>query len=71
MDGLVTLGVAPVQVSQFHRDERSRILLAYAQDGIMLSRVFRRATDATLFEDFFDELHHCGRWPEPKSVLVI
>jgi hypothetical protein len=64
--------VAPVQVSQFHRDERYRILPAYAQDGIMLSRVFRRATDATLFEDVFDELlHHCGRRSEPKSVLVM
>jgi hypothetical protein len=27
--------------------------------------------DATVFEDFIDQpLRHCGRWPEPKSVLV-
>ncbi|KAI2791665.1 hypothetical protein POX_c04532 [Penicillium oxalicum] len=70
--GWSPLGVAPVQVSQFHRDERYQILPAYAQDGIVLSRVFRGATDATLFEDFVDELlRHCGRWPEPKSVLVM
>jgi transposase len=29
-------------------------------------------TDAAVFEDFIDELLcHCGRWPEPKSVLVM
>jgi hypothetical protein len=59
-------------VSQFHRDERYQILPAYAQDGILLTRVFRGSTDAAVFEDFIDELlHHCGRWPEPKSVLVM
>ena len=25
-----------------------------------------------MFEDFIDELlRHCGRWPEPKSVMVM
>jgi transposase len=25
-----------------------------------------------MFEDFIEQLlHHCGRWPEPKSVLVM
>lgn len=70
--GWSPLGVAPVQVSQFHRDERYQILPAYAQDCIVLSRVFRGSTDAAVFEDFIDEfLRHCGRWPESKSVLVI
>lgn len=70
--GWSPLGVAPVQVSQFHRDDRYQILPAYAQDGIVLSRVFRGSTDATVFEDFIDQLlRHCGRWPEPKSVLVM
>jgi hypothetical protein len=37
-----------------------------------MSRVFRGSTDAAVFEDFVDELlRHCGRWPEPKSVLVM
>lgn len=28
--------------------------------------------DAAVFEDFIDQLlRHCGRWPEPKSVLVM
>lgn len=70
--GWSPLGVAPVQVSQFHRDERYQILPAYAQDGIVLSRVFRGSTDAGVFEDFLDQLlRHCGKWPEPKSVLVM
>jgi transposase len=70
--GWSPLGIAPRQVSQFHRDERYQILPAYAQDGVVLSRVFRGSTDAIMFEDFIDELlRHCGRWPEPKSVLVM
>jgi hypothetical protein len=25
-----------------------------------------------MFEDFIEQLlHHCGEWPEPKSVLVM
>jgi transposase len=25
-----------------------------------------------MFKDFIEELlHHCGRWPEPKSVLIM
>lgn len=70
--GWSPLGVAPVQMSQFHRDERYQILPAYAEDGIVLSRVFRGSTDAAVFKDFIDQLlRHCGRWPEPKSVLVM
>lgn len=70
--GWSPLGVAPVQVSRFHRDQRYQILPAYAQDGIVLSRVFQGSTDATVFEDFIEQLlEHCGRWPEPKSVLVM
>lgn len=70
--GWSPLGVAPVQVSQFHRDQRYQILPAYAQDGVVLSRVFQGSTDASVFGDFIDQLlHHCGKWPEPKSVLVM
>jgi transposase len=64
--------VAPVQVAKFHRGQRYQILPAYAQDGILLSRVFTGSTDAVVFEDFIEQLlQHCGRWPEPKSVLVM
>lgn len=57
--------VGPVQVSY-------RVFPAYAQDGILLSRVFRGAADATALEDFIDQLfRHYGRRLEPKSVLVM
>jgi transposase len=70
--GWSPLGMTPVQVSRFHRDQRYQILPAYAQDGIVLSRVFRGSTDTCAFEDFVDQLlQHCGKWPEPKSVLVM
>jgi hypothetical protein len=64
--------VTPVQISKFHRGQRHRILPAYAQDGIMMAHIFKGLTDAAFFEDFIQQLlQHCGRWPEPKSVLVI
>lgn len=70
--GWSALGVSPMQVSQFHRDQRYQILPAYAQDGIVFLRVFRGSTDATMFEDFIAQiLQHCRRWPEPKSILVM
>ena len=66
------LGITPVQVSRFHRGQRYQILPAYAQDGILLSRIFRGSTDAAIFEDFIEQLlHHCGKFPEPKSVLIM
>jgi transposase len=70
--GWAPLGVAPVQVAQFHRGRRYQILPAYTQDGILLSRVFQGFTDSAVFEDFIEQLlHHCGRWPEPNSVLIV
>ncbi|KAJ6160476.1 hypothetical protein N7470_003872 [Penicillium chermesinum] len=70
--GWSPLGVTPVQVSKFHRGQRFQILPAYAQDGIILSRIFKGSTDTTFFESFIEQLlQHCGRWPEPKSVLVM
>lgn len=70
--GWSPLGVRPVQVAKFHRGQRYQILPAYAQDGILLSRIFAGSTDAVVFEDFIEQLlQHCGRWPEPKSVLVM
>ena len=37
-----------------------------------MSRVFQGSTDASVFEDFIEELlQHCGQWPEPKSVIVM
>jgi hypothetical protein len=38
--GWSPLGLTPLQVSKFHRDQRWQILPAYAQDGVVLSGVF-------------------------------
>jgi transposase len=47
-------------------------LPAYSQNGILLSRVFQGTTDSAIFEDFVKQLlHHCGKFPEPNSVLVM
>lgn len=54
------------------QDQTYQILSVYSQDGIALSRVFCGSTDATVFEGFIAQLlQYCGRWPEPKSVLVM
>ena len=38
----------------------------------MLARIFRGTTDASLFEDFIEQLlQHCGKWPEFKSVPIM
>lgn len=70
--GWAPVGVTPVQVSKFHRGQRYQILPAYAQDGIILSHIFKGSAGAAFFEGFIEQLlQHCGRWPEPKSVLVM
>jgi transposase len=47
-------------------------LPAYWKDGILLARVYPEATNGEIFADFIHELlHHCGKWPEPKSVLIM
>jgi hypothetical protein len=47
--GWAPRGTSPLQVTQFHRGQRYQILPAYAQDAIVLSRVFRGSMDATVF----------------------
>ena len=38
----------------------------------MLRRVYQGSIDSDLFEDFIAQLlHHCSRYPEPKSVIVM
>jgi transposase len=65
-------GSSPIEVTKFGRGKRWHILPAYAQDGILLRRVYQGSTDSDLFEDFIAQLlHHCGRYPEPKSVIVM
>lgn len=71
-NGWAPSGVTPVEKTQFHRGKRYQVLPAYAQDGIVHVKVFEGTTDSTVFENFISELlPFCGRWPEPKSVLVM
>lgn len=66
------IGVTPVQISRFRREQRYQILPSYSQDGVILARVFQGSTDAAAFEDFVEQLlQHCNRYPGPKSVLVM
>jgi transposase len=66
------LGTTPVQIARHQREQRWQILPAYTQDGILLSRVCQGTADSADFEDYIEQLlQHCGRWPEPNSVLVM
>lgn len=49
-------GSSPVQVTKFGRGKRWHILPAYAQDGIVLRRVYQGSTDSDCFEDFIAQL---------------
>ena len=69
--GWAPLGITPVQIVQFQRGWRYHILPAYAQDGVVLAQIFQGSTHSDVFENFLRELLPlCGRWPEPKSVLI-
>lgn len=70
--GWSSRGVTPVQVGQFHRGKQYQILPAYCQDGMLMAKVIQGKTDSDVFEDFIEQLLTlCGRWPEPKSVLIM
>ncbi|KAF0643862.1 hypothetical protein FPSE5266_07146 [Fusarium pseudograminearum] len=70
--GWALSGVIPVQVSRLNREQRYQILAAYTQEGIELACVYPGSTDAALFKDFIEQLlYGCGRWPQPKSVLIM
>jgi transposase len=64
--------VTLIQVSRFKREKRYQILPAYTQDGVILARVFQGSTNATVVEEFIEQLLPlCSKWLEPKSVLVM
>ncbi|KAI9146672.1 hypothetical protein HJFPF1_13577 [Paramyrothecium foliicola] len=65
-------GTTPVQVAKFTRGGRYHVLPAYWQGGLMLRQVYQGSTDMAMFDQFIERLlQHCGRFPEPKSVLVM
>lgn len=70
--GWAPLGTAPTRVTRLHRGQRYQILPAMTCDGVLWSRVYLGTTDRAVFEDFIAQLlTFCGRWPEPRSVLVM
>ena len=70
--GWSPIGTTPVQIARFQREQRYQILPAYTVYGVIFSRIFQGTTDSEFFEDFIELLLPlCGRWPEPKSVLVM
>ena len=70
--GWSAVGRTPVEVIPFQRGVRHQILAAYAQDGILHSTVFAGPTSGDVFENFLEQLlARCGRFPAPKSVLVM
>ena len=35
-------------------------------------RMYKGSTDHNIFESFIEELlPYCGKWPEPKSILIM
>lgn len=70
--GWAPKGIVPVKKARFQREGRLQILAAYTQKRVKLFRVFPGSTDRTTFEDFIDQLlHHCSKWPEPETVLIM
>ena len=70
--GWSPMGITPVQVENFHRGKRYQVLPAYTQDGVLLSQVYDGSTDSVVFAEFIRQLLPlCGRWPEPRSVLIM
>jgi hypothetical protein len=62
----------PNQIKRFHRGRRFQILPAYTEDGVIHFRMYEGSTDTRIFEDFIEELlPYCGKWPEPRSVLIM
>lgn len=70
--GWAPRGKRPRQVKRFHRGQRFQILPAYTRDGVLHFRVYEGSTDTEMFESFIETLlPYCGKWPEPKSVLIM
>lgn len=70
--GWAPKGITPVQKARFERGTRVQFIAAYTQKGVKLSRFFTGSMDKPLFEDFIEQLLcHCGKWPEPETVLIM
>jgi len=62
--------VTPVLKTKLQRGRQHQILAAYCQDSILLLRVFTGTTDATIFEDFVEQLlYYCKS--THRTVIVL
>ena len=65
-------GMRPSRIGGHSRGQTLQVLAAYTEQGVELARVYPGSTNIEVFEDFIRQLlHHCGRWPEPKSVILM
>lgn len=70
--GYAPRGIIPVQIKRFHRGKRVQILPAYTQDGVIYFEVYEGSTTTQVFDGFIERLlPYRGRFPEPRSVLVM
>lgn len=70
--GYAPKGVTPVQRKRFHRGKRVQMLPAYTINGVVYCEVYEENTVVEVFEGFLERLlPHCGRYPEPKSVIFM
>lgn len=69
--GWCPLGTAPLQVANFHRDQRYQILPAYCQDAIVLSYISGLHGFCSLRGLHWSASSTLRKMREPKSVLVI
>ena len=70
--GRAKKGRRPTRKGDPSRGPNFQILAALTQEGVELARVYQGSTNGTVFEDFLEQLlEHCGKWPEPKSVLIM
>ena len=68
---MVSNGVFPGPYHKHSRGKRWHMLPVYAEDGIVLGRVYSGSVDNDLFEDFVTQLlHHCNPYPKKRSVIV-
>jgi transposase len=64
------LGVTPIQVFRFQREQRYQTFPAYTQYGVMFVRVFRGTIDSKVFEGNIEQLLPLmGRYPEWALIM--
>ena len=64
----------PASIKRFlKRSERWSLLPAYSIEGYEDCLLFQGGITTAIFEDWLEHslLPRCGRWPEPKSIIIM